>query len=127
VGLSAPAEPTLAPILPSRDLDATATFYGRLGFEVAGRYPPPGGYLILRGHGLELHFFAFPEHDPSRCYAGAYVRIAEVDRLHARLAEAGLAESGIPRLVPPQDKPWGMREFALIDVDGSLIRAGTPL
>jgi catechol 2,3-dioxygenase-like lactoylglutathione lyase family enzyme len=94
--LSGLAQATVAPILPSRDLDATAAFYGRLGFEVAGRYPPPGDYLILRGHGLELHFFAFPEHEPARSYAGAYVRLPEVDGLHACFAEAGLPRSGIP-------------------------------
>jgi catechol 2,3-dioxygenase-like lactoylglutathione lyase family enzyme len=123
--LSGPAQATVAPILPSRDLDAAALFYGRLGFEVAGRYPPPDDYLILRGHGLELHFFAFPEHEPARCYAGVYVRFADVDGLHARFAQAGLPDGGIPRLIPPEDKPWGMREFALIDPDGSLLRIGT--
>ena len=122
--MSGLAQATVAPILPSRDLDATAAFYGRLGFEVAGRYPPPGDYLILRGHALELHFFAFPEHEPARSYAGAYVRLAEVDGLYACFAEAGLPRSGIPRLVAPDDKPWGMREFALVDPDGSLIRVG---
>jgi catechol 2,3-dioxygenase-like lactoylglutathione lyase family enzyme len=127
VGLSGSEPATVAPILPSRDLDATAAFYGRLGFAVAGRYPPPGDYLILRGHGLELHFFAFPEHDPARSYAGAYVRLADVDGLYARFAAAALPQSGIPRLVPPEDKPWGMRELALVDPDGSLIRAGTRL
>jgi len=30
----------------------------------------------------------------------------------------------MPRLVAPDDKPWGMREFALIGLDGSLIRVG---
>ena len=125
--MSGLAQATVAPILPSRDLDATAAFYGRLGFEVAGRYPAPDDYLILRGHGLELHFFAFPEHETARSYAGAYVRLAEVDGLHARFGRAGLPRSGIPRLVPPEDKPWGMREFVVVDPDGSLLRIGTPV
>ena len=125
--MSGLAQASAAPILPSRDLDATAAFYGRLGFEVAGRYPPPDDYLILRGHALELHFFAFPEHEPARSYAGAYVRLAEVDGLHARFGRAGLPRSGMPRLVPPEDKPWGMREFVVVDPDGSLLRIGTPV
>jgi uncharacterized glyoxalase superfamily protein PhnB len=29
--------------------------------------------------------------------------------------------------VPPEDKPWGMREFAVVDPDGSLLRIGTPV
>jgi len=127
VGLNAPEAASVAPILPSRDLDATTAFYARLGFETARRYPPPDDYVILRGYGVELHFFAFPEHDPARSYAGAYVRLADVDGLHARFAAAALPGSGIPRLVPPEDKPWGMRELALVDPDGSLIRVGMPL
>jgi hypothetical protein len=56
--------------------------------------------------------------------SNTYVRLPEVDGLHACFAEAGLPRSGIPRLVAPDDKPWGMREFALVDPDGSLIRVG---
>ena len=118
--------PVVAPILPARDLDATISFYGALGFAVAFAPTTAERYLILRGHGIELHFFAYPELDPARSYAGAYVRLAEIDALHAAFARAGLPVQGIPRLLPPEDKPWGMREFALIDRDGSLIRVGAP-
>ncbi len=47
------------------------------------------------------------------------------------LAEAfggpGLPRVGIPRLEPVEDKPWRMREFALIDEDGNLVRIGRPI
>jgi hypothetical protein len=37
-----------------------------------------------------------------------------------------LSETGIPRLIRVEDKPWGMRELAVIDPDGNLIRVGAP-
>ena len=39
----------------------------------------------------------------------------------------GLAAEGIPRVTAPEDKPWGMREFALVDPSGNLIRVGHDL
>jgi catechol 2,3-dioxygenase-like lactoylglutathione lyase family enzyme len=119
--------PVVAPILPARDLDATTAFYAALGFLVAFAPTAAERYLILRGHGIELHFFEYPELEPARSYAGAYVRLTEIDALHTLFTRAALPSNGIPRLLPPEDKPWGMREFALIDRDGSLIRVGAPL
>jgi catechol 2,3-dioxygenase-like lactoylglutathione lyase family enzyme len=109
------------PTLPSRSLPATLAFYGRLGFdgELIG-----GGYAILTRGPIELHFFPHPDLDPYACYAGCYVRLHGVDALHAALATADLPAQGIPRLERVEDKPWGMREFAVIDPDGSLLRIG---
>jgi hypothetical protein len=44
--------------------------------------------------------------------------------LHADLAAANLPAQGIPRLERVEDKPWGMREFALLDADGNLLKFG---
>lgn len=38
-----------------------------------------------------------------------------------------LPTAGIPRLVRAENKPWGMRELALVDPNGNLIRAGQEL
>ena len=32
------------------------------------------------------------------------------------------ASKGVPRLEPLEEKPWGLREFAVIDPDGNLLR-----
>jgi catechol 2,3-dioxygenase-like lactoylglutathione lyase family enzyme len=118
-------EVVTAPVLPSREADATVRFYEALGFALRLRTADP--YLILLGHGIELHFFGFPGLDPASSYAGAFVRHPDPDALHARFAAANLPTVGIPRLTPPEDKPWGLREFALVDLDGSLIRVGRAL
>ncbi len=109
------------PTLPSRSLARTQAFYERLGF-TAERFGDP--YLIVERGSLELHFFPYPDLDPASSSFGAYLRVDDVDALHAAFARAGLPAQGIPRLTAPEHKPWGMREFALVDLDGSLLRVG---
>ncbi|NLU67201.1 VOC family protein [Streptomyces sp. HNM0574] len=119
----------VAPVLPSRDLDGTVQFYARLGFGVVGRYPEEG-YLILERDDVELHFFLAPGTDPGCDAQSAYVRL-EGDAGNVFRAWAGLGISGagdaVPRLVAPVDTPYGMREFALVDGDGNLLRIGSEL
>jgi hypothetical protein len=40
------------------------------------------------------------------------------------LAIPGLPKRGIPRMDAIENKPWGMREFAVFDEDGNLLRVG---
>ncbi|NBR89262.1 MAG: VOC family protein [Rhodobacteraceae bacterium] len=112
------------PILPSSDLAATHSFWARLGFNTLSTYPE---YMILAREGVELHFFAAPNHTPEACYAGAYLRLNDPSALDAEWGSLGLPETGIPRLLRIEDKPWGMRELAVLDPDGNLIRLGAPL
>ena len=112
------------PILPARSLDETIAFYARFGFAVGYRQDEPEPYAIL-GRGLvELHFFAFADLRPADSYAGCYLRVTDVDKVHADWSALGLPEAGIPRLTGVRDESWGMREFALVDPNGNLIRVG---
>lgn len=111
------------PILPSRDIPATVAFYRRLGFS-GGPHAFDAGYAILTLDGIELHFFAHGTLVPTDNDAGCYIRTDRVDALHALFARAGLPASGQPRLTHAEDKPWGLREFALVDEDGNLVRVG---
>ncbi|MBP7242577.1 inositol monophosphatase family protein [Amaricoccus sp.] len=123
--LAAPAaggDDRTAPILPARDLDAAAAFWSRLGFAV--RYLDPAQYLIVARAGAELHFWRKSDLEPGRNDAGAYLRCADLDGFAAVCAAAGLPQRGVPRYVAPETKPWGMRELALVDADGNLVRAG---
>lgn len=113
------------PVLPSRSLPRTIAFYEKLGF--SGVLHASGSYAFVTRGDLELHFFPHPALQPRECYAGCYLRVADVDAMHAAFATAGLPRKGIPRLEPVEDKPWQMREFALLDEDGNLVKVGTPL
>lgn len=112
------------PILPSRSLVATLAFYGRLGFdgEIVGE-----AYAILTRGPLEIHFFSHPELRPEDSWAGCYLRVANVDGLNQAMRQSELPTRGIPRMDRLENKPWGMREFAVVDEDGNLIRIGQVL
>ena len=110
------------PILPSRDLAATVAFYRKLGFE--GGVHSHGDYAILTRGTAELHFFTPRELKPAESHAGCYIRAADVDSIYIAFSAAGLPGQGIPRLDRLENKPWGLREFALVDADGNLVRVG---
>jgi len=110
------------PVLPSRSVQDTLTFYRRLGF--AGEIVGNGDYAILVRGTVELHFFTHRQLVPAESHAGCYVRVADVEDIHRACAEAKLPRRGLPRMEPVEAKPWGMREFALVDPDGNLLRIG---
>jgi len=113
------------PILPARDLNETRAFYEQLGFQTKGWWPKEfGGYAILVRGDLIMHFFAFADIAPDKNYGQCYWRVHDVDRLYAEYQGCGLPNSGMPRLVPVEDKPWGTREFAISDPNGNLVRVG---
>ena len=87
------------------------------------------GWLIVARDALQLEFFPYPELDPLVNYAGCCLRVADARSLHAAFQDAGLSSSphAVPRLTPPVDQSWGFREFALVDLDGNLLRGLEPL
>jgi hypothetical protein len=117
------------PILPSRNLDETLAFYERLGFENRGGPPQEWNYLIIGRGDIELHFWSKPAVDPLTTDASCYLRVADADALYAEWERAGVPrdEATGSRLEPPTDTDYGIREFALVDPSGNLVRVGSPL
>jgi catechol 2,3-dioxygenase-like lactoylglutathione lyase family enzyme len=117
------------PTMPSRNLRETLEFYERLGFELRGAPPETYGYLIVgRGPMVELHFWESPEVDPLTTDHSCYVRVADADALYAEWEAVGVPPdpSTGSRLMPPGETDYGMREFALVDKSGNLVRVGSP-
>jgi catechol 2,3-dioxygenase-like lactoylglutathione lyase family enzyme len=114
------------PNLPSRDFAATVRFYARLGFVETFR---DDGWLILERGPIQLEFFPWPQLNPRENIASCCIRVADADWLYAAFRE-GLSQAlncGIPRITPPMSQPWGLREFAVVDPDGNLLRCLAPL
>ncbi len=114
------------PTLPSRSIQDTVAFYRRLGFE-GEIWGEPYRYAILTRGKLELHFFTHPELRPAESSAGCYLRVLDVESVYRAFALAQLPAQGIPRMDTLENKPWGMREFAVVDPDGNLLRVGQPV
>src|SRR5262245_26198500 len=115
------------PVLPSRNLDETRAFYRRLGFTPWFDGRSWAGYELMSRGNLVVHFFEKPDLIPAQSESGCYWRVTDADRLYERCAALGLPSDGIPRLTPPCDQPWGMREFVLVDPSGNLVRIGHDL
>lgn len=109
------------PKLPMRDRARTRAFYvDQLQFAECGtgRYPD---HLMVRREGIELHFFLFPELDPRTNYGQVYIRTSDIEALYHGWMAQGVA---IHPNAPLQAKPWGQREFALLDPDHNLLTFG---
>ena len=113
---------TAIPILPSRCLSDTLAFYRRFGF--GGKIHGDGSYALLARGTAELHFFSCKDLCPAESSAMCYIRVADVESFYRAVGLADLPRSGIPRQDVLAEKPWGMREFAVVDPDGNLIRIG---
>lgn len=109
------------PNLPSRDFEATARFYGALGFIESWR---DDGWMILKRGTLLLEFFPFPDLDPLQSSFSCCLRLDELDRFYSACKAAGLVEKrvGQPRLNPPRVESSGLRIAYMVDPDGSLVR-----
>lgn len=104
-----------------RDKTATRTFYiNQLGFEETGSADFEG-YLMLKKDGVEIHFFAFAALDPAENYGQVYIRTNDIDGLYRTLLEK---KTSIHPNSPLETKPWGQREFALLDPDNNLLTFG---
>jgi len=112
------------PILPARDLAEIREFYGRLGFRAWFGEASAWPYEIVSRGNLVLHFYLDTALNPAGNSAGCYWRLEDADMLYHEFAALELPGEGIPRLTPPADQPWGMREFALVDPSGNLMRIG---
>ena len=114
------------PILPSRDLSETLLFYEALGFENRGAAPETWDYLILGRGDIWLHFARQADLDPLTSASSCYLYVDDADALHAQWAAVVVPdESTGSRVVAPATTVYGMREFAVVDRSGNLVRVGT--
>jgi catechol 2,3-dioxygenase-like lactoylglutathione lyase family enzyme len=107
------------PKLPMRNRAASKAYYvDQLGFQSFGDFEE---YLMVRKENIEIHFFLFKELDPKENYGQVYIRTNDIDALYQSLLDKGIA---IHPNDPLQVKPWGQREFSLLDPDNNLLTFG---
>jgi catechol 2,3-dioxygenase-like lactoylglutathione lyase family enzyme len=108
--------PSAVAILPCNDLDESQSFYERLGFAATAIYEAQGYRILQNPDGAAMHLtrtvpgWLIPERNPF----GVYVYSPQADAIAARFG--GEAEV----------KPWGLRESALSEPNGTLVRIGWP-
>ncbi|RQP07544.1 MAG: VOC family protein [Parapedobacter sp.] len=113
----------IIPKLPMRNKAATLDFYvGKLGFQLFGS-PDYDDYLMVQKDNLQLHFFKFEALDPKENYGQVYIRTDDIDGLYRSILERKLS---IHPGGPLQVKPWGQKEFSMLDPDSNLLTFGQP-
>lgn len=109
----------IIPKLPMRDKNVTKAFYiDKLGFKEIGNYE---AYLMVRKDKIEIHFFEFKELNPKVNYGQVYIRANGIDDFYQTLLDDKIKIHPNGKL---ESKPWGQKEFSLLDPDTNLLTFG---
>ena len=112
------------PKLPMRNKAATKDYYiNKLGFEQLGDVDYPD-YLMVTKDTVEIHFFEFKDLNPKQNYGQVDIRTVSIDRLYQDFVDNGIAIHPNGKL---EVKPWGQKEFSLLDPDYNLLTFGQKL
>jgi len=117
----------VAPVFPVRNVTAALQHYRQLGFE-AHAYEEAGTeddpiYGFLERSGIHIHLARVSDLDPSTNTSACYLYVSDANELFDEWRRANVPG----RLVPPEDTPYRLREFAHVDPDGNLLRIGSEL
>ena len=109
------------PKLPMRNKSITRDFYvHQLGFSEFGSADFEG-YLMLERDHVQLHFFEFKTLDPKENYGQVYIRTDTIEELYESLLQKNVVIHPNGKL---ESKPWGQKEFSLLDPDTNLLTFG---
>lgn len=108
------------PVLASLDIRRSVEFYvTRLG--CAEVHCEPGVYGIVARNGVEIHFWACQDRRIAEA-TSCRVRVRGIEGLHAACLAQGIVhpDAGLAK------RPWGAREFGVLDPDGNLVTFSEP-
>jgi catechol 2,3-dioxygenase-like lactoylglutathione lyase family enzyme len=112
------------PKLPMRNKAITRDFYvNQLGFEEFGN-ADFDGYLMMQKDSIQIHFFEFTTIDPKENYGQVYIRTDSIDTLYQTMHDHKVSIHPSGHL---QIKPWGQKEFSILDPDNNLLTFGQSL
>lgn len=106
------------PILAYLDKEDTLNFYRSLGFTCHGDWD---GYIICRRDEIEIHLWKCDDPGIPK-NSGCYLRVSGIDLLYAEFQPLNC----IHPHGKMENKPWGMRQFSILDNSGNIIHFGSP-
>lgn len=111
----------VCPKLPMRNKMLTKTYYCEdLGFEESGS-EEFDEYLMIEKDNIEIHFFDFKSLDITQNYGQVYIRIDNIENFYQSLLDKKIPIHPNGHL---EIKPWGQKEFSLLDPDNNLLTFG---
>lgn len=109
------------PKLPMRNKTVTKDYYlNKLGFQLFGNNDFDG-YLMVHKDNVQIHFFEFKDLDPKENYTQVYIRTNDIDKLYQIFLDnkTSIHPNGYLEI-----KPWGQKEFSLLDPDNNSLTFG---
>lgn len=106
--------------VPARDLALSQRFYEDLGFTAI----PEGPDMVFMhaGHcSFLLQRFYVKEHAENFMM---HLMVRDVEAWYQRVLDRRIAETYGVRVLPPEDRPWGIRDFCIDDPTSVLWRIG---
>ena len=101
------------PKLASLDVARSLAFFERLGFRALHSSPE---YGVTRRDNVSIHFWLCADPRIPK-ETGCRVSVESIDELYEAFSALGVIHPN-GRLEP---KPWGAREFSILDPDGNLV------
>lgn len=106
-----------APILPAVNYNRSLAFFKSLGFDIT-EYDR---YAVMRLGGADIHLQATTDRTQSE-NSVCYLYVGNVDIFYS----VAIARGATSRQ-PPTEREWGVRECAIVEPSGILLRIGTPV
>jgi uncharacterized glyoxalase superfamily protein PhnB len=109
--------------VPSKDFDLSMQFYQDLGFDLAwsdnqlAYFRHGASSFLLQNFFNEIHAANFMMH----------LLVEDVDAWWRHIQTQGILGKYGVSAEPPEDRPWGLRDFVLVDPTGVLWRVGQNL
>ena len=102
------------PVLPALNIKGTVSFYEhKLGFAVRHQEDEYG--IIVRDD-VEIHFWKCDDKNISE-NSSCRLTVEGVDEIYEQAKQANIVHPN----AEIETKPWGMRELAIIDLNGNLV------
>ena len=109
------------PKLPMRNKKVTREFYiNKLGFKEYGN-ANFDGYLMVDKDQIQIHFFEFKDFNPKENYGQVYIRTDNIEDFYQSLLDK---KTRIHPNGSLEIKPWGQKEFSILDPDSNLLTFG---
>lgn len=108
----------LKAFVPARDYELSKRFYRDLGFALASDsdgiayFHHENVSFLLQDFYVAAHADNFMMH----------LLVSDVDAWWAHVQDTGIAQKYAVRTEPPEQRPWGMRDFVIVDPSGVLWR-----
>jgi catechol 2,3-dioxygenase-like lactoylglutathione lyase family enzyme len=110
---------TAIPKLASLDIERSVKFYEALGFQRIAVHPT---LAMVTRDDVDIHFWLTDNPDIPNA-TGCRVNVGGIDALYQEYLPLNIVHPKDPL----GDKPWGLREFSILDLDGNILTFASPI